>query len=84
MKKKLILEKCDDCKHMSKGYNWIYKDGETFLIVGWLCSKKHRMIEEREIHGDEIIFCDFNKEEFERDIQNIFHDIPEWCQLEDE
>lgn len=83
--KKLILDRCNNCKHIHKGYYWNYepKDYSLWLVVVWTCSKKMKTIRDERVSANKVITTDFNKQEFERGIVSEIQ-IPGWCPLEDE
>ena len=77
MKKKLIIEKCSECKHIIKGHKWRHSGDVTYYVRTWKCS-----LENKEIDTDEILY---KFETFDKDfMKRIPYDIPEWCKLEDE
>lgn len=76
MKKKLIIGKCNECKHVAKLHRWRHDNDSVYYVKVWSCLR-----EGKEIDTDEILY-NFEKFPETGPKRDILLDIPEWCQLE--
>lgn len=83
--KRLILDKCNDCKHVHKGYYWNYdhRDYSLWLVIVWTCSKMMKTIKNGRVPAQKVITTNFNRQEFEREVISEIQ-IPGWCPLKDD
>lgn len=82
--KKVSIDRCENCRYIHKGYEFIYEYGDVWLIIIFTCCRVLRRIKDKKIHSGRVIEADFDKNEFEKLITSTVPHIPKWCTLEDD
>jgi hypothetical protein len=77
LSKKIVIDKCSDCKYVKTTCEWTTAGEATFYMKKWVCSLNNKDIE---LSYTEYFFRPLKDGEVPKKTSEC---IPEWCELED-